>query len=158
MLVFRKIWPCFVFLKHPFWDSPFCLIVYKCFQKFNLEVLFCWHTQQILNKKELSKIKTCIFNSWKIFLLIFGIVFSQIKWSITSTILNTARISICTRITSSSTSRGAFHSIKPSYHNNIFSASFNCFNLTKPSTLLKVTLLNGCFLNCKNGIKSRNAS
>ena len=26
MFVFRKIWGTFVFLKYPFWDSPFCLI------------------------------------------------------------------------------------------------------------------------------------
>ena len=26
MFVFRKIWRAFVFLKHSFWDSPFCLI------------------------------------------------------------------------------------------------------------------------------------
>ena len=26
MFVFRKVLACFVFLKRPFWDSPFCLI------------------------------------------------------------------------------------------------------------------------------------
>ena len=38
---------------------------------------------------------------------------------------------------------------------------YHLYNLKKPATLLKLTLLHGCFsrfLNCTNGTKSRNAS
>ena len=62
---FLENWACVVFLKHPFWDSPFCLITdalqirleHTLTQKFNLIRHFGWseHSKKTGSKVDYSK-------------------------------------------------------------------------------------------------------
>ena len=60
---------CFVFLKHPFWDSPFCLITDDTIQRMNL--LKPWLTSSIFftdeNRGAVKQLRKCLPNEREAF-------------------------------------------------------------------------------------------